>query len=215
LRKYVYKNVNFRDVCCALFFTASLLCGASNESAPQQKNANAQKNVNGHYVATAYDLKGITASGDYVHRHVIAADPDIIPIGSRIKVSRAGKYSGEYVVADTGVKIQGRRLDIYVPSGADCMKFGKRHVRVRLVSLGDGTHQTTRDANQKVKQDVKSDLASNVVGNAATEEDWAAKHVAEKKGTPTPVAIEKAASAAAPVVDASKQKVAPQTTNPQ
>ena len=73
-------------------------------------------NLNGAYTATAYSQQGKTASGDYVHRHIVAADPDILPIGSRIKVRRAGRYSGEYVVADTGEKIQGRRLDIYIPN---------------------------------------------------------------------------------------------------
>ncbi len=68
---------------------------------------------NGSYVATAYAVSGITASGEWTHRHVVAADPDVIPIGSRIKIRRAGRYSGEYVVADTGAKIQGRKLDIF------------------------------------------------------------------------------------------------------
>src|SRR3954449_9306241 len=78
---------------------------------------------NGTYRATAYAQSGVTASGELTHRHVVAADPDVLPIGSRIKIRRAGRYSGEYVVADTGAKIQGRRLDIYMPSEAACKKF--------------------------------------------------------------------------------------------
>ena len=106
---------------------------------------------------------------------MVAADPDILPIGSRIKIRHAGRYSGEYVVADTGDKIQGRKLDIYMPSTATCLKFGSKPVRVRVIELGDGTHAAAKQADQAVKQDVAKDVAKKVVGNAATEDDWAAK----------------------------------------
>jgi 3D (Asp-Asp-Asp) domain-containing protein len=132
--------------------------------------------IDGLYVATAYAQQGVTASGEYTHRHVVAADPALLPLGTRIKVTRAGRYSGEYVVADTGGKIQGRRLDIYLPSEAACRKFGKRHVKVRVLQLGDGTQAATKQADHAVKADVSKDVQKNVVGNAATEDDWAAKH---------------------------------------
>jgi len=132
--------------------------------------------LNGSYLATAYTQKGITASGQYVHRHVVAADPDVLPIGTRIKIRLAGRYSGEYVVADTGDKIQGRRLDIYLPTARACKKFGSKPVKVRVVQLGDGTHAAAKQADQAVKEDVKKDVDNKVVGNAATEADWAATH---------------------------------------
>ncbi len=47
-------------------------------------------------------------------------------LGTRIKIKWAGGYSGEYVVADTGAKIEGRRLDIYMPSTTKARKFGIR-----------------------------------------------------------------------------------------
>ena len=132
-------------------------------------------NRNGSYIATAYSVSGKTASGVVTQRHIVAADPDVLPIGSRIKIRHAGRYSGEYVVADTGEKIEGRRLDIYMPNSAACMKFGKKTVRVRVIQLGDGTKHTTVQAESKVKQDVQSDIAKKAVGNAATEDDWVAK----------------------------------------
>lgn len=139
--------------------------------------------VNGRFVATAYSVTGTTASGQYTHRHVVAADPDILPIGSRIKVKRAGKYSGEYVVADTGEKIVGRKLDLYLPSTAECRKFGKKPVRVNVIELGNGTHQAAKQADQAVKSDVAQDVAKGAVGNAATEHDWATKGSAAKPAT--------------------------------
>lgn len=172
--------------------------------------------LNGPYLATAYDQQGKTASGDYVHRHIVAADPDILPIGSRIKIRRAGRYSGEYVVADTGEKIQGRHLDIYIPNLEACKKFGKRKVTVSVIALGNGTHAATKQADVAVKQDVKQDLSKAVVGNAATEADWAVKSAEEKKGLPPPVATEKAADAAIPPSATSQPKnAAAPATNPQ
>src|SRR5581483_1749772 len=131
--------------------------------------------LNGTYIATAYAQHGLTASGEYVHQHVVAADPALLPIGTRIKIKRAGRYSGEYVVADTGDKIEGRKLDIYMPSVMQCRKFGVKHVRVTVLQLGDGTHHAAKEADEAVKQDVARDVQNGVVGNAATEHDWAAK----------------------------------------
>ena len=132
----------------------------------------ANPQLNGAYRATAYNTAGITASGEWTHRHVVAADPDLLPIGSRIKIRPAGRYSGEYVVADTGAKIQGRRLDIYMPGQRPCKKFGTRIVKVKLISMGDGTHEAAKQADQAVKADVAKDINKNIVGNAATQEDW-------------------------------------------
>jgi 3D (Asp-Asp-Asp) domain-containing protein len=141
----------------------------------------ADQRLDGPYIATAYAQQGLTASGEYTHRHVVAADPDILPLGTRIKVTRAGRYSGEYVVADTGGKIQGRKLDIFLPDEAACRKFGKRKVNVKVIQLGDGTKTTTKQADHAVKADVSKDVQKDVVGNAATEDDWAAKNRAAGK----------------------------------
>ena len=145
---------------------------------------------NGNYQATAYAISGITASGEWTHRHVIAADPTILPIGSRIKIKHAGKYSGEYVVADTGAKILGRKLDIYMPSTKECLKFGNHRVKVQVLQLGDGTQAATKQANQVVKEDVSKDIQKGAVGNAATEIDW------QQKGSKTVQAVESGKSPA-------------------
>jgi 3D (Asp-Asp-Asp) domain-containing protein len=161
--------------------------------------------IEGRYAATAYSVTGITAAGTWTHRHVIAADPDLLPIGSRIKVLGAGKYSGEYVVADTGTKIVGRKLDIYLPSTPECKKFGVKPVRVKVIELGDGTHQNAKAADAAVKQDVAKDISKGRVGNAATEQDWAAKTPATKAAivrstsqTPPPANAQQAVADTAP-----------------
>src|SRR5947209_2976358 len=53
------------------------------------------------YTATAYCFGGRTASGRIVARGLFAADPRILPLGSRVRIE-AGQYSGENTVVDTG-----------------------------------------------------------------------------------------------------------------
>lgn len=83
----------------------------------------------GSFSATAYCLKGRTASGSGVRRGIVAADPRVLPLGTRINLN-AGAYSGTYVVADTGGAIKGRKLDIWVASCSEAKRFGRRTVKV-------------------------------------------------------------------------------------
>lgn len=87
------------------------------------------------YVATAYSLRGKTASGKYVSKGLIAADPRFLPLGSRIRLE-AGAYSGDYLVADTGGLIKGRKIDIWTPSSREAMRFGRRKVKLTVLSYG-------------------------------------------------------------------------------
>ena len=88
-----------------------------------------------NYVATAYSLRGRTASGRMVSRGLIAADPRVLPLGSRVRLEHPG-YSGEYLVADTGGAIRGRHIDIWIPSSREAMRFGKRTVKLTVLSYG-------------------------------------------------------------------------------
>ncbi len=87
------------------------------------------------YVATAYSLRGRTASGKFVSQGIIAADPKFLPLGSRVHV-QAGAWSGEYLVADTGGAIKGRKIDIWTPSTREAMRFGRRTVKLTVLSYG-------------------------------------------------------------------------------
>lgn len=88
-----------------------------------------------HYVATAYSLRGRTASGLPVSKGIIAADPRVLPLGSRVRIE-AGSFSGEYLVADTGGMVRGKRIDIWTPSSREAMRFGRRTVKLTVLSLG-------------------------------------------------------------------------------
>jgi 3D (Asp-Asp-Asp) domain-containing protein len=86
-----------------------------------------------NYVATAYSLRGRTASGRMVSKGLIAADPRVLPLGSRVRLEVPG-YHGEYLVADTGGMIKGKRIDIWIPSSREAMRFGRRTVKLTVLS---------------------------------------------------------------------------------
>lgn len=83
----------------------------------------------GAFSATAYCLQGKTAMGHGVRRGIIAADPRVLKLGSRVTIS-AGAWSGTYLVSDTGGVIKGKKIDIWVPGCAEARKFGRRTVQV-------------------------------------------------------------------------------------
>jgi 3D (Asp-Asp-Asp) domain-containing protein len=87
------------------------------------------------YVATAYCLSGRTASGRPVSKGLIAADPRVLPMGTRVRLD-AGPYSGEYTVADVGGAVKGRKIDVWVPSGSEARRFGRRQVKLTVLSYG-------------------------------------------------------------------------------
>jgi 3D (Asp-Asp-Asp) domain-containing protein len=85
------------------------------------------------FTATAYSLRGRTADGGAVRRGIIAADRRVLPIGTRVRLE-AGSYSGEYLVADTGGAVHGRKIDIWVPQTSEAMRFGRRPVRLTVLT---------------------------------------------------------------------------------
>jgi len=87
------------------------------------------------YTATAYSLRGRTASGKLVSRGLIAADPSVLPLGTKVRVE-AGSWSGEYLVADTGGAVKGRRIDIWTPTAREALQFGRRPVKLTVLERG-------------------------------------------------------------------------------
>jgi 3D (Asp-Asp-Asp) domain-containing protein len=88
------------------------------------------------FQATAYSLKGATASGTRARKGVVAADPRVLPKGSVVEVKGAGRYSGRYKVADTGPGVKGHKVDIYVPNEQKARQFGRKKVRVKVLKRG-------------------------------------------------------------------------------
>ncbi len=84
---------------------------------------------------TAYAAGGSTATGRPAQWGVIAVDPRVIPLGTRVYVESAdGKYIyGEAIAADTGGAIKGNIIDICVNSRAEAYRFGRRTVNVYIL----------------------------------------------------------------------------------
>jgi rare lipoprotein A len=109
-----------------------LLCGSVEAHTRRHPRGNTP------FVATAFAQRGTTRSGIRAQRGVVAADTRILPLGTRIKVRNAGRYSGTYTVADTGSKVRGRHIDIFMPSRQQARKFGKQIVEVKVLRPGEG-----------------------------------------------------------------------------
>ena len=74
---------------------------------------------------------------------MIAADHRVLPMGTRVHLD-AGKYSGEYLVADTGGAICGSRIDIWVPDHHEARSFGRRPVKLTVLEYGAHKNKPTR-----------------------------------------------------------------------
>ncbi|REJ77254.1 MAG: hypothetical protein DWQ47_12730 [Acidobacteria bacterium] len=101
----------------------------NNEAAPAAPAASKARS----FRATAYCLRGRTASGQRVRKGLIAADPRVLPLGTRVRLT-AGRYSGTYTVADTGGKIKGSKIDIWMPSCGEARRWGNRRVKLTVLS---------------------------------------------------------------------------------
>ena len=89
------------------------------------------------FSATAYCKGHTTASGAKVRTGIAASDPSILPVGSVINVTTdEAKYNGIYTIMDTGPKVQGRILDVYMWSCNEALVFGRKQVQVNVLRLG-------------------------------------------------------------------------------
>ncbi len=96
--------------------------------------------------ATAYDASscgkspshpayGITATGRKATYGVVAVDPRVIPLGSRLYIESAdGKYVyGTAIAADTGGAIKGNRIDLCFNTRSEAISFGRRNMKVYVL----------------------------------------------------------------------------------
>lgn len=89
------------------------------------------------FTATFYCKGTTTASGVNVRNGIAAADPDLLPIGSVIRIDELGeKYDGIYTVMDTGPKVQGRHVDVYLWSCNEALQMGRRPMKLTVLRMG-------------------------------------------------------------------------------
>jgi 3D (Asp-Asp-Asp) domain-containing protein len=96
-------------------------------------------------IATAYTqskeegtINGITFTGHKVRHGVVAVDPKVIPLGSKLYIEGYG-----YAEAlDTGGAIKGYRIDLFMESKKEALQWGRKKVKVTILETGgmsDGT----------------------------------------------------------------------------
>ena len=78
--------------------------------------------------ATAYILRGRTATGLPTSWGIVAVDPNVIPLGTKLTIPGYG----EAIAADTGPGVQGAAIDVWVPDLAAATAFGRRTVTIVL-----------------------------------------------------------------------------------
>ena len=78
------------------------------------------------YLPTDGSAEGITAMGIPATYGIVAVDPDVIPLGSRVYIPGYG----EALAADTGGAIYGYRIDLCMEDYWEAMDFGRRNVTV-------------------------------------------------------------------------------------
>ncbi len=97
--------------------------------------------------ATAYDASscgkapshpayGITATGRRAGYGIVAVDPGIIPLGSKLYIeSPDGKFVyGHAIAADTGGAIKGNRIDLCYNTRQEAINFGRRQMKVYILN---------------------------------------------------------------------------------
>lgn len=85
------------------------------------------------YTANCNGCSGITSTGINLKRNpdakVIAVDPSIIPLGTKVYVEGYG-----YAIAgDTGGSIKGNKIDVFFPSKSEAYKWGRKQVKIKIL----------------------------------------------------------------------------------
>lgn len=78
--------------------------------------------------AVAYHLPGRTASGLPCRKGVVAVDPLVIPLGTRLFVPGYGRA----IAADVGVAIKGRIIDVWMPNDAAARRWGRKTLTITV-----------------------------------------------------------------------------------
>ncbi|GER70916.1 cell wall-binding protein YocH [Weizmannia acidilactici] len=85
------------------------------------------------YTANDPGCSGVTATGINLKNNpdakVIAVDPNVIPLGSKVYVEGYGTA----VAGDTGGAIKGNRIDVLVPNTGEAMNWGRRTIQVTIL----------------------------------------------------------------------------------
>lgn len=104
----------------------------TNESSNSQAETSSNNN-NGTSMsieATAYAGDTITSTGTTPKWGTIAVDPTVIPYGTKVYIP---KFDMVFTAEDCGSAIKGKRIDIFMNSEAECVKFGRQNMEIKIL----------------------------------------------------------------------------------
>ena len=85
------------------------------------------------YTANCTGCSGITKTGVNLKANpnakVIAVDPTVIPLGSKVYVEGYGYATAE----DIGGAIKGNRIDVFIPTQSGALQWGRKQVKVTIL----------------------------------------------------------------------------------
>jgi 3D (Asp-Asp-Asp) domain-containing protein len=147
-----------------LLVAVSLLSAHTAPAADQKHKQPMNRHERGKFVAFAYTSSKKTAEGKPpVPGFTIAADPQILPMGSRVRISGAGPWSGEYRVGDVGGKIKGRKVDIFMKSDQEAIRFGRREIEVVLLPSPPQVRTASLEGSRARKIETNSNKPARIL----------------------------------------------------
>ena len=85
------------------------------------------------YTAYCKGCSGITRTGINLKKNtglkVIAVDPKVIPLGTKVWVEGYGNA----VAGDTGGAIKGNKIDVFIPTQSQALKWGRKNVKIKIL----------------------------------------------------------------------------------
>lgn len=86
------------------------------------------------YTAFCEGCSGTTAIGldlrSNPNQKVIAVDPNVIPLGTRVWV----EGYGEAIAGDTGSAIKGNKIDVFIPTQNEALEWGRKQVKLKILN---------------------------------------------------------------------------------
>ncbi|HAK74759.1 MAG TPA: hypothetical protein DCP36_16610 [Sporomusaceae bacterium] len=121
-----------------LFFIGAIALSskASAEASERQFKSEAIEMVATAYAPGAHDngkWGDLTHMGTKVRPGIIAVDPKLIPLGSRVYIEFADGHGAYATAEDTGGAIKGKRIDIAMATVDEAYKFGMQKAKVYIV----------------------------------------------------------------------------------
>jgi 3D (Asp-Asp-Asp) domain-containing protein len=126
-------------VCFALLYEVTALDSqsAARQAELRQDTAVPEPGARLRFTATAYCKGTTTKSGVNVRSGIAAADPELLPVGSVVRIESLGeKWDGIYTILDTGPKVKGRHVDLYIWSCYEALELGRRPMSLTVLRLG-------------------------------------------------------------------------------